>query len=166
MNHTKRIFTGCIVVLALVAASASATVFAASAYTTRAEAVAGITGRTIDSVIAERKESGKTYGSMAADAGKLDEFKTEMLEMKKDNLAAQVEAGTITQEKADAILKAIDENRAVCDGTGSSKIGQGSGAKFGSNGTGQGLGGANRGAGMGRSQGGGRHMNNGACADQ
>lgn len=164
MNHTKRIFTGCIVALALVATSV--TVFAASDYTTRAEAVAGITGRTIDSVIAERKESGKTYGSMAADAGKLDEFKTEMHEMKKDNLAAQVEAGTITQEKADAILKAIDENRVVCDGTGSSKIGQGFGAKFGSNGTGQGLGGTKRGAGMGRIQGGSRHMNNGACADQ
>ena len=162
MNHTKKIFTACIVALVFVAASV--TTFAASAYTTPAKAVAGITGRTTDSVIAERMESGKTYGTIAAEVGKLDEFKTEMLKMKKDNLAKQVEAGTITQEKADAILEAIDKNQAVCDGTGSSKISQGFGARLGSNGSGQGFSGANRGAGMGRGQGGGRIMNNGMCA--
>jgi len=164
MKQAKKIFTGGIIALALVVTSVPA--FAASAYTTPAETVAGLTGRTTDSVISERKESGKTYGAIAADAGKLDEFKIEMLEMKKDNLATQVEAGTITQEKADAILEAIDENQAMCDGTGSSKIGQGSGAKFGSNGMGQGLNGANRGAGTRHGQGGGRNMNNGMCIYQ
>lgn len=164
MKNTKKLFKGCIIAMAITATSVTA--FAASAYTTPAEVVAGITGRTTDSIIAERTESGKTYGIIAAEAAKLDEFKTEMLEMKKDNLAAQVKAGTITQEKADAILKAMEENQAVCDGTGSAKIGQTSGARFGSNGTGKGLGGENRGAGMGRGQGGGRNMNNGVCIDQ
>lgn len=146
MKNTKKLFTGCIVCLAL--AATSVTAFAASAYTTPAEAVAGITGRTTDSVIAERTESGKNYGTIAAVAGVLDKFKEEMREMKKDNLAARVETGTITQERADAIIKALEENQAACDGTGSAKIGQSMGAKFGSNGT---------------CQGGGRRMNNGAC---
>ncbi|MDD4726001.1 MAG: DUF2680 domain-containing protein, partial [Tissierellia bacterium] len=108
----------------------------------------------------------KTYGSIAIEAGKLDEFKSEMLEIKKENLAALVEAGTITQEKADAILKAIEENQAVCDGTGSAKFGRNLGAGFGFKGTDRGLGGANCGPGMGRGQGGGRNMNNGLCIYQ
>ncbi len=164
MKSTKNLFTGCIV--AMVLAATSVTAFAASAYSTPAEAVAGITGRTTESVTAEKLESGKAYGTIASEAGKLDEFKAEMLDMKKDNLAAQVAAGTITQEKADAMIQAIEENQAVCDGTGSARMGQGAGAKFGSNGAGQGFGGANRGAGMGSGQGSGRNMNNGMCIGQ
>jgi hypothetical protein len=43
----------------------SVTVFAASAYSNPAEAVAGLTGRDVDSVIAERRESGESYGTIA-----------------------------------------------------------------------------------------------------
>ncbi|MBU3106278.1 hypothetical protein [Clostridium gasigenes] len=112
----------------------SVTAFAASNYKTPAEAVAGITGKTVESVTAEKSETGKNYGAIAKEAGKLEEFKAEKLEMKKDKLNAQVAAGTITQDKADEIIAAIIEKQATCDGTGTSKIGKGMGAGFGSNG--------------------------------
>ncbi|MHB1485752.1 MAG: DUF2680 domain-containing protein [Saccharofermentanales bacterium] len=128
----------------------SFTAFAASTYSSPAQAVAGLTGRTEESVIAQKTESGDTYGTIAKEAGKLEEFKDEMLEIKKDALAERVKAGTMTQEQADLILKNIEENQATCDGTGSARIGQKSGAGFGRmNGQGQG-------AGTGRGQGNGR----------
>lgn len=150
MKSIKKTFA--IAAMALAISAASFTAFAASQYKTPAEAVVGITGQTVDSAIAQRQETGKTYGTIAAEAGKLDEYKSEIIEIKKDNLAAQVAAGRITQEQADAIIKAIEEKQANCDGTGSAKIGRSMGARFGSNGTGLGNGGAGRGTGMGRGQ--------------
>lgn len=154
------------VVLAMGATSITA--LAAAQYRTPAEAAAGITGRTLESVIAERTDAGKTYGTIASEAGKLNEFKAEILEIKKDKLAAQVAAGTITQERADAILAAIEENQAACDGTGSARTGRSMGAKFGSDGTGPGTGGANRGFGRGQGAGcgmglGGMRLQDGSC---
>lgn len=72
--------------------------------------------------------------------------KAERLEIKKERLADQVKAGVFTQEEADAIIKSIEENQVNCDGTGTAKIGQKMGAKFGSQGKGMGNGG--RGLGM------------------
>lgn len=161
MKITKKILTVCVAVAAI--AATSVTAFAASAYSTPAEAVAGITGRTEESIVSERQESGKTYGTIAAEAGKLSEFQAERLELRRENLAAQVAAGTITQARADEILKTIEENQALCDGTGTARIGQATGAGFGSSGVGQGLSRGNCGAGMGRGQGAGCGMNNGTC---
>jgi len=119
----------------------TATAFAASSYNNPAEALAGLTGKTVEAVSAERYESGKTYGTLANEAGKLEEFQTEMLQIKKDILADRVEAGLMTQERADEIIAAIEENQALCDGTGSGRIGREMGAGFGSaNGNGQGQG--------------------------
>ncbi len=130
----------------------SFTVFAASTYNSPAEAVAGLTGRTVESVITERVETGKTYGTIANESGKLNEYKAEILEIKKDILKTRVESGLITQEQADIIISAIIENQAVCDGTGTARIGQNMNAGFGScSGLGLGSGGMNRG--MGRGQG-------------
>jgi Tfp pilus assembly protein PilV len=120
-----------IAAVVLVVGATGVTGFAASAYQSPAEAVAGITGQTVESVIAERQETNKTYGKIAADAGKLDEFKVEAMEMKKDRLNAQVADGKITQEKADTIIKTIEENQANCDGSGSKGEGQEQGARFG-----------------------------------
>lgn len=134
----------------------SVTAFAASSYATPAEVLAGLTGRTVASVTAERRASGGTYGSMAAAAGKLQEFKDETLEMKKAILAQRVTDGVMTQEEADALLAAIEANQATCDGTGSGqRLGAGMGARFGQ--------GAR--AGMGARRGGGRGMGygNGVC---
>lgn len=107
MKKLKRIATIGFMVLTISAISVTA--FAASKYNTPAEAVAGLTGRTVESVTEERAESDKTYGSIASEADKLDEFKAEMLQMKKDNLAAQVAAGNITQERADEIIATITQ---------------------------------------------------------
>ncbi|MEM1483632.1 DUF2680 domain-containing protein [Oscillospiraceae bacterium PP1C4] len=126
------------VVAAIALTSVSA--FAASTYSTPAEAVAGLTGRTTESVIAERTETDKTYGTIANDAGKLAEFKKEVLEIKKDALSARVAAGQMTQEQADAAIKAIEENQLTCDGTGSARNGMGGGCGLG-NGQGKGMGG-------------------------
>lgn len=135
----------------------SFTAFAASSYSSPAQAVAGLTGRTEESVIAEKVETGDTYGTIANEAGKLEEFKDEMLEIKKDTLAERVAAGTMTQEQADAVLKNLEENQATCDGTGSARIGQNSGAGFGKNG------GMGQGNGTGRGQGGGAMRGQGTC---
>ena len=143
----------------------SVTAFAALTYKTPAEAVAGLTGKTVESVIAERQETGKTYGTIAAEAGKLNEFKKENMEMKKENLKKQVEEKTMTQEKADTIIKAIEENQENCDGTGAARIGQREGARFGFNGAGKGNGCKGEGQGMGNAKHarGGRGFQDGRC---
>jgi len=133
--------------MVLVIGATSLTAFAASKYNTPAEAAAGLTGKTVESVINERSETGKTYGTIANDAGKLTEFKNEVLQIKKDALAEKVAAGTMTQERADQIITAIEENQANCDGTGSARIGQKMGAGFG------GMNGRGQGNGQGRGQG-------------
>jgi hypothetical protein len=102
-------------------------------------------------VTAERSESGKTYGTIAAEAGKLADFKTRMLEAKKAALKEKVTAGTMTQERANAVIAAMEQNQANCDGTGSGRIGQSMGAGFGGgmgNGQGRGQGGTGRGQGI------------------
>ncbi len=135
----------------LVIGVTSIVALAASAYNTPAESVAALTGKSVESVIAEKAETGKTYGTLAKEAGKLEEFKAQNFEIKKDILSKRVTAGTMTQEKADEIIAALEENQANCDGTGSARIGKGQGAGFGKmsgNGQGKGQGGAGRGQGM------------------
>lgn len=146
MKSMKRLVITGVAVFTLTAGSLTA--FAASQYSTPAEAVAGLTGREVQSVIDERAQTGKTYGTIANEAAVLDEFKKEMLETKKDTLDARVSAGTMTQEQADAIIARIEVNQANCDGTG---IGCGrNGADYG------------RGAGFGQGRGqDGRGMGNG-----
>ncbi len=124
----------------LVLSGLSVTALAAAAYGSPAEAVAGLSGKTLDDVVAEKSETGKTYGQLASEAGVLDEFKAAVLEMKKDILAAMVAEGKLTQEQADEILAAIMENQATCDGTGGAKVGQCYGAGLGANGGGFGNG--------------------------
>jgi hypothetical protein len=111
---------------------------------TPAELAAALTGKTVTEVTQERVE-GKTYGAIALEAGKLDEFKTQMLDQKKAVLDQRVKDGTLTQQQSDQILTRIKNNQAVCDGTGSAGIGRGAGAGFGQ---GKGMG-SGRGSGTG-----------------
>lgn len=159
MTKTKKMLSIGAVILAMGVTSIS--VFAASGYNTPAEALAGLTGKTVEQVIQERQDTGKSYGVIADEAGKLEEFKDENLQIKKDILDKRVAAGTLTQAKADEILKAIETNQATCDGTGSAKIGQQNGIGFG-NGNGNGM---RNGSGMrnGNGQGLGRGMGMGGC---
>lgn len=145
-------------ILLLMSVSAFAAKPAAD-YNTPAEIVAGLTGRTVESVISERTETGKTYGKIASDAGVLDEFKAACLDVKKDILDQRVASGDITQADADAILAAIEENQAACDGTGTARMGRNGGVEFGSQGAGCG---GSRGQGGGRGVGGMR-LQDGSC---
>jgi len=138
----------------------SLTAFAASYFSTPAQAAAGVTGKTTEEVIAERNETGKTYGTIANDAGKLQEFKDEMLKTKKAILDERVKEGLVTQEQADEIYAAIEANQANCTGTGNGGMGKQFGAGFGK------MMGQGQGRGMGQGQGrimGGCGFGNGAC---
>ncbi len=141
MNKLKK-FTVLGMTILLIGAM-SVTAFATS-YGTPAEIVAGLTGKSVDSVIEDKAASGKTYGTIAGEAGKLPEFKSEILQLKKAVLEQKVADGTLTREKADEIIAAMEENQANCDGTGLGGCGQGMGAGFGG---GQGFG-QGRGRGM------------------
>ncbi len=167
MKHLKSkviLFTA----ISVLSMSSTLTVSAAGRHTP-ADIVAGLTGRAVASVIEERFETGKTFGTIAAEAGKLDEFKSEMLNTKEEILNEDVENGVISQEEADEILNAVKERQAVCDGTGNgdgSGCGYGNGCGYGyGNGSGNGFGcgygsgngfGRGQGGGYGRGQGGGR----------
>ncbi len=118
----------------------SGTAFAAVTGKTHAEITAGLTGKTVEQVNAERV-LGKTYGAIADEAGKLDEFKVQTLEEKKAFLDQRVTDGNLTQVQADAMYNAIKTNQATCDATGTARIGSRMGAEFGQgNGMGQGMG--------------------------
>lgn len=131
----------------------------ASAAMTPADIAAGLTGKSVEALNQERA-AGKTYGTIAKEAGKLEEFKSQMLEQKKVVLDQRVAEGRLTQERADAIYNSIKTNQANCDGTGNAQIGKNAGVGFGQgqgNGMGKGLrdgsgAGANRGAGFGAGQ--------------
>lgn len=117
-----------------------------------ADIVSGLTGKTAQDVTTERAE-GKTYGTIANESGKLDEFKSQMLEQKKVILDQRVKDGRLTQEQADEIYNAIKDNQANCIGNGSAGIGRNGGAGFGQgNGAGRGQG-ACGGLGMGAGRG-------------
>lgn len=79
--------------------------------------VSGLTGKSVESVTEERAD-GKTYGTIAAESDKLDEFKAEMLKQKKAVLDQRVADGTLTQAEADEIYNNMKERMALCDGTG------------------------------------------------
>ena len=160
MKINRRLITGCVLAMAMTATAIPT--FAATDALTPAEAAATVTGKTVTQVTAQR-QAGMSYGQIAAETGNLDNFKKESLEVKKNNLNAQVAAGTITKERADEIIKAIEDAQATCDGTGGEKIGQKMGAKFGSNGTGKGLGGSGKGLGGGTGLSGGGQGGNGVC---
>jgi hypothetical protein len=122
----------------------------ADGFKTPSDIVSGLTGKTASELYKERT-AGKTYGTIAKDAGKLDEFQAQMLAKKKAILDQRVKDARLTQKQADDIYTAIKNNQATCDGTGNAGIGRKAGVGFGSGGMGNG---------MGRGQG----MCNGSCS--
>ena len=160
MTKTKKLLVVGAVVLAV--AVTAITSFAASEYNSPAEALAALTDKTEEQIIQERQESGTTFGAIAEENGVLEEFKAEVLQIRKDRIEAKVADGTLTREEADEIIQAIEERMADCDGTGSSgnrrifgaRSGRGGGSR---NGNGEGRG--NR-QGMGR----GLYGGQGSCA--
>lgn len=124
---------------------------------TPADIASELTGKQVVEVNQERA-AGKTYGAIAADAGKLEEFKAQILEQKKAILQQRVSDGTLTQQQANEIYNELEKNQANCSSPGScgligsrNRVGFGKGA-----GAGQGLGmgnGFGRGTGFGRNTG-------------
>jgi hypothetical protein len=140
--------------MAVVSTLSSSIVFAAVTTKTPAEITSGLTGKTAAQVVQE-KAAGKTYGTIAKEAGKLDEFKAESLKQKKQILDQRVAEGKLTQEKADEIYNAIKTSQENCDGSGGGSIGKMNGVGFGQGqGQGQGMGkGSGQGNGMGQGAG-------------
>ncbi len=133
MKNMKKTVVAMVVALVMVSAGA-----AYAAGKTPAEVVSGLTGKTIESVYAERS-SGKTMGTIAKEAGKLEEFKAQMLEQKKAVLEQRVKDNIISQERADEIYNTIKNNQANCMGEGGARMGQKEGLSFG-RGAGKGMG--------------------------
>jgi hypothetical protein len=145
-------------VIAVLGASGAA--YAATTKTP-AEIAAGLTGKSVETLYQQRT-AGTTYGAIANEAGKLEEFKAQMLEQKKAILDQRVADGKITQEQSDTIYNSIQNNQTNCDGTGNAGIGKNAGIGFGNgqggNGMGNGQGmrggtGARNGSGLGAGQG-------------
>ena len=114
MKNLKSFIAVGVMVLSMGAVSASA--FAASAYKTPAEVAAGVTGRSVESVTAEHRQSGKRYGLIAKDAGKFEIYKAQRLELKKSRLQEQVAAGRMSKERAASMLVAMEKRQADCNG--------------------------------------------------
>lgn len=147
-----------IVLLILITVSLLLTTVAfAATYANPGELVSGLTGKTQAEVYAERSE-GKTFGKIAEENGKLDEFRNEMLEYKKSIIDERIEAGAISEEDGEALKKAMEERTALCSGTPGNNqgcLGQqfGGGMGFGKGqgrGQGRGMGQGQMGMGFGR----------------
>ena len=129
MKNFKKLVAAATIVGVLGVAGIAGASYATSS-TSQAGIVAELTGQSVEQVTAERA-AGNTYGTIAQEAGKLDEFKAANLEQKKAVLDQRVKDGYLAQEQADTIYKSIEANQATCDGTGSARIGQKSGTGFG-----------------------------------
>ncbi|MCB2288945.1 hypothetical protein LGK97_04090 [Clostridium sp. CS001] len=133
MKNIKKI----VLSLAVVSVLSSSVVFAVVSAKTPAEITSGITGKTVGEVT-KQKATGKTYGTIANEAGKLEEFKADILLQKKAILDQRVKDGSLTQGSADEIYNSIKTNQTTCDGTGSAGIGKMNGVGFGQGMKGQG----------------------------
>jgi len=133
-------FKKLVMVFTVIAVLGAASAAYAATTKTPAEIAAGLTGKSVEALYQERA-AGQTYGSIANEAGKLEEFKTQMLEQKKIILDQRVADGKLTQERADAIYNAMQSNQADCDGTGKARMGKNAGLGLGQgNGMGNGRG--------------------------
>ena len=122
----------------------------ASTFESPAEIYAKLSEKTVDEVYEER-ELGLGFCQLADENGFLEEFWTANLEIKKTILEERVNEGTITQEEADEILKAIEEGHIL--EPGSRMLGQEYGLGFGDRGAGCQSGGFGIGRGQGQGMG-------------
>lgn len=147
MKNLKKLI---VLVTTLGVLGTAGTVYAAT-LKTPAEIVSGLTGKTVEEVTEQRASTGETYGTIAEEAGRLDEFQTEMLQQRKAVLDEQVKAGQITQDQANQIYENIKNNQATCNGQGIG--GRGYGMRGAGCGLGQGYGCGGFGGGYGSGQG-------------
>lgn len=137
-----------VVVILAVMAVGTTVALAAESVQTPAEIVADVTGESIEDVT-EARNAGSPYGSQAAEAGKLEEFKAARLAQYKLALESAVKEGRITQAQADEMYAAMEARMSDCTG-----VGAGNGPAIGGRGGGRGNG-AGQGLGFGKMAGGG-----------
>ncbi len=148
----KKLFLLISIVTVLLVGVASVS-YAATAYNSPAEIIAGLTGKSVDEAVADR-QAGSSYGAQAKEAGKLTEFQTARLELYKQNLDQAVADKRISQEDADKLYEAMKLRIANCTGDGTGQgagngIGRGMGMGMGAGGRGMGRGAGGSGAGLG-----------------
>lgn len=86
------------------------------------------------------KNSGKTYGQIAKEAGKLEEFKVAKLENLKAKIKELVDAGKLTEAEGNEKIKLVEDRMNSCTGDGTNQgtktklnLGLGQGSKRGNN---------------------------------
>lgn len=84
---------------------------------------ADLKGITAEDAYTERA-AGNSFGQLADEAGVLDEFRSKMLENREAVIRDRVADGRLTQEQADAIIKNMEANQALCDETGITRRGK------------------------------------------
>jgi phosphate-selective porin len=106
----------------------TAAVALASELKSPVEILSDVSGNPVED-IQQQRQQGQTYGEMAEDYGKFEEFRQQMIEQKKAILEKRVQEGSLTQEQADEIEKRLGT---YCNGEGGKRLfGQGFGAGFG-----------------------------------
>ena len=141
--------------MVLAVGAAGTAVVSAAGNETPADIIASITGRSQEEVRGEKQDRDVAYGTIAAEAGELEAFKTEMSELKEAQIQARVDEGDMSPEEADQIRARIAQSIENCDGTGNGS-GLRDGGMCGNDGQGNGEGcgqGQGRGNGMGYGQG-------------
>jgi len=83
--------------------------------TSKDEILSKLTGEKIEK-IAELKKEYKTYGDIASEYGKRDEFRKENLELKKEIIEEKVKGGDLSREEANSIITKIESRMKNCDG--------------------------------------------------
>lgn len=102
IHSLKKLIVSGAVLAALSIGAASA--LAQPAYTNPMQIAASLTERSVDSIADECYTSGKSPAQIADEAGKPDEFKADMQELRKARLDEAVADGRMSQERADRIL--------------------------------------------------------------
>lgn len=148
-----------LIVLTIAVSLLMATAVMAATYSNPAQIISELTGKSEADVTARRTQ-GVTYGQLAQEDGVLDQFKSNMLEYKKEIIDERVSQGIITEEQGANIKKAMEERISACTGTpdpNRERLGQksGGGLRFGAGqgqGQGQGFGGRGMGRGFGNAR--------------
>ncbi|NLO08570.1 MAG: DUF2680 domain-containing protein [Clostridiales bacterium] len=122
-----RKFKKIIIVTAIIGVLGTAGTAIAASTITPAEILANLTGKTVQEVYDERAE-GKSFAFIANEDGKLEDFRSEMLEQRKEILDQRVKEGVLTQEEADEIYQTIKDNQANYNSSGYTGWGRGYGS--------------------------------------
>lgn len=101
---------------------------------------ADLTGKTVEEVINEQMTTGKSFITIINDAGKLEEFKSEILQEQKTILDNRVDSGILTRSQADQILSEIEASQNLYNPDENYNYGYGMGHGYGGMGYGHGMG--------------------------